>query len=131
MGRVEKLLFAWLVAMLVGVTATGAYVVVEHVTRCDRFDFSATDWARHAGRNETAHRLVECHRLDGLAADDLRAQLGKPRERVAFKHRPGTSAWTYSAGRGDGFIFPAYDSLWVEVRNGRAIGARIVPESSD
>lgn len=113
MGRVEKILFAWLVAMLVGVTATGAYVVVEHATRCSRFTFSAADWrAPHADRGKIAHRLVECHRLDGLSGDEVLARLGKPQDRSRFKRRLTLG---YNAGSYEGFIFGGTEMLEVEL----------------
>src|SRR3954447_25675752 len=112
MGRVEKVLFAWLVAMLVGVTATAGYVVVERVTRCGRFGFDATAWRAHHGRGETAQRLVECHRLEGLRADEVRARLGKPSNR---RNRHGREAWSYDAGSRSGFMFPTAQTLELEL----------------
>jgi hypothetical protein len=116
MGRVEKILFALLVAMLVGVAATGAYVLVEHATRCSRFEFSAAEWRDpHAHRNEIANSLVRCHRLDGLDADELTARLGKPRERFHFRRHPDRVVWSYDAGTHEGFMFPRSQTLEVEV----------------
>jgi hypothetical protein len=112
MSRVEKVLFAWLVAMLVGVTATAGYVVVERTTRCARFDFDATAWHAHHGRDEAAQRLVECHRLEGLRADELRARLGKPSRR---RDRHAGVALIYDAGTRAGFMFPSAETLEVEL----------------
>jgi hypothetical protein len=100
MDRVEKILFAWLVAMLVGVTATGAYVVIEHKTRCSRFEFSADEW--RGARKKTAQRLVECHRLDGWSRDEVLARLGKPQERTKLKHGVRLS---YHVGYYEDFVF--------------------------
>src|SRR4051812_29438218 len=97
MGRVEKTLFGWLVLMLAGVTAAGAYVFIDHATRCDRFHFSAAAWSDpHGHHNEIAHRLVECHRLDGRREAELRADLGPPLER--YRLRNGHRVWLYEAG---------------------------------
>src|SRR3954453_17140425 len=113
MGRVEKVLFAWLVAMLVGVSATAGYVVVEHVTRCDRFHFSATEWRHpHGHRDEIADRLIECHRLEGLDAAKVRALLGKPMDRDST--RAGTAVWSYGAGTYEDFVFGGSRFLDVE-----------------
>src|SRR3954454_19113651 len=115
MGRVEKLLFAWLVAMLAGVTATGGYVVVEHVTRCDRFQFDAAEWRHpHGHRGEIAERLIECHRLRGLDAAEVRSRLGKPMERSRLRNRPGAAVWSYDAGSYEGFFFGGSRILDVE-----------------
>jgi hypothetical protein len=131
MGRVEKILFAWLVAMLAGVTAVGAYVVVDHVTRCDRFHFHAAEWRDpKAHRNEMANRLVQCHRLDGLRDVDLRAQLGKPQEK--FHYPSGTVGWSYPAGTHSGFMFPRSQMLQVDVAaNGLVKRARVFDIGSD
>jgi len=131
MRRVEKLLFVWLVAMLVGVSAVGAYVVVRHVTRCDRFHFHAADWRHPKGhRNEIADRLVQCHQLEGLRSDELRAQLGPPQAKV--KRHPGTVRWSYGAGWGVGFPFLTYRTLEVDISaRGEVVGARITESSVD
>jgi hypothetical protein len=113
MGRVEKILFAWLVAMLVGVTAAAAYVLIDHATRCSRFEFSAAEWRDpHAHRNKIANRLVQCHRLDGLDAQELKTRLGEPRERYRWK---GGVTWSYDAGTRTGFVFESYQTLEVDV----------------
>jgi hypothetical protein len=111
----EKILFGWLVLMLAGVTAAGAYVVIDHATRCDRFHFSAAAWRDpHAHHNEIAHRLVECHRLDGLQAQDVRERLGKPDSRHRLRKRGGV-VWSYDAGVSRGYIFDSYEILEVEL----------------
>jgi putative component of membrane protein insertase Oxa1/YidC/SpoIIIJ protein YidD len=130
MGRTEKILFAWLVAMLVGVTATGAYVVVEHVTRCSRFEFSAAEWrGDHADRNETAHRLVECHRLQGLGADEVTARLGKPEERS--KGQRGAVTLSYDADIHEGFMFPVAETLEVDLSAGHVVRRAWIEQLSD
>ena len=128
MGRVEKILFGFLVLMLTGVTAAGAYVVVEHATRCDRSHFSAAAWGGpHGRRNEMAHRLSECHWLDGLKAQEVRERLGKPEERYR-PHRRGAGGavvWTYDAGVSRGFMFDSYETLDVELFRGTVRRAHI------
>jgi hypothetical protein len=131
MGRVEKVFFGLLVAYLVGIAATIGYVLVEHATRCGRFDFHAADWRAGAGhRNETANRLVECHRLEGLRADQLRARLGRPEERGSRKRGQSTS-WTYDAGLREGYSLTA-QTLEVDLNaRGRVARARMVSASAD
>jgi hypothetical protein len=131
MGRVEKILFGWLVAILVGVTAVGAYVIVDRSTRCDRFHFHANEWRDpKAHRNEMANRLVQCHRLDSLRADEVRARLGQPREK--FHYPSGTVGWSYDAGTHEGFMFPAFQTLQVDIAaNGVVRRAHIVEASGD
>jgi hypothetical protein len=131
MGRVEKILFACLVAMLAGVTAVGAYVVVDRATRCGRFHFHATEWRDPRGhRNEMANRLVQCHRLVGVREDELHAQLGKPLERS--RERDGTVTWTYDAGADEGLIFLTNQTLLIDVsRQGVVSRARIFDETAD
>jgi hypothetical protein len=121
MGRLEKVLFAWLVAMLVGVAATAGYVVVEHATRCDRFHFSAAEWRHpHGHRDRIADRLIDCHRLEGLDAAAVRERLGTPRDRWRLRKRPGT-VWGYDAGTYEGFIFGGSRTLEVEFTPGRVV----------
>jgi hypothetical protein len=113
MARLEKLLFAWLVAVLLGVTATAGYAVVEHVTRCARFEFSADEWRDHPGhRDEIAGRLIECHSLKGLTAAGVRARLGKPMDRDST--RTGAPVWSYGAGTYEDFVFGGSRFLDVE-----------------
>lgn len=127
MGRVEKLLFAWLVAMLVGVTATAGYVVVEHVTRCDRFHLSAAEWRHpHGRRGELAERLIECHRLNGLTAGEVRERLGKPEDRD--NARPGAVVWSYAAGTYEDFVFGGSRYLDVQF-NDRHVVRRVTMRS--
>jgi|tagenome__1003787_1003787.scaffolds.fasta_scaffold20748678_2 hypothetical protein len=122
MGRVEKVLFAWLVAMLVGVTATAGYVVVEHVTRCDRFHFRASEWRHpHGHRGAIADRLIECHNLKGLQAATVRERLGKPMSRSRPSKRTGTVVWSYDAGTYEGFFFGGSRFLDVEFTPGHVV----------
>jgi hypothetical protein len=112
MRRVEKLLFGWLVAFLVGVTGLIAYVLIEHATRCSRFEFRASEWRdKNADRNEIAHRLVECHRLNGLDDGDVLAQLGKPQEMFEVKRHPGVVRLSYDAGSRETYAFPTAETL--------------------
>ena len=127
MGRVEKVLFGWLVAMLVAVVAVVGYVLIEHATRCSRFHFSATEWRDpHAHRNEMANRLVQCHRLEGLRSAEVLAKLGRPNERYHLRPH-GPVYWSYDAGSDKGFVFETFQSLDVEILStGTVRGARIV-----
>src|SRR4051794_20151967 len=102
MSRVEKSLVGLLALILAGVTAAATYAVIGQTTRgCDA---SIDGWrAPHAHRNEIAHRLVECHSLDGLQKDSLLVELGRPRERSAVEGRPGVEVWRYAAGSEPGF----------------------------
>jgi hypothetical protein len=131
MGRLEKVCFGLLVTYLVGIAATIGYVLVEHATRCGRFDFHAADWRAGTGhRNETANRLVECHRLEGLRADELRARLGRPQERGSRKRGQPTS-WTYDAGLREGYYFTV-QMLEVDLNaRGEVARARMVDKSVD
>jgi hypothetical protein len=106
MGRVEKILLASLVAILVTFTVAAGSLVVERATRCARFHFQASDWAQNSGaRNETANRLAQCHRLDGLSAETVRARLGHPDQRFRRPHH-GNRVWSYEAGPADTLVLP-------------------------
>jgi hypothetical protein len=132
MNRVEKVLFGWLVLMLVGVAGAAAFVVVRHATRCDRFHLSPAAWRDpRAHRNHMANRLVECHRLDGLSDEELLAQLGRPAER--FRYRRGSAVtWMYHAGSHKSFMFPTPQELEVDVSaRGVVRRARIRSYGSD
>jgi hypothetical protein len=126
MGRVEKIFFGLLVVWLVGVAGSAAYVLIDHATRCDRFDFHAADWrVGTSQRNDTANQLVQCHRLEGLRAAELRGRLGPPQE------RSGSTSWTYDAGPREGGFF-VYQTLEVHFsERGMVSRARMVSESGD
>jgi hypothetical protein len=97
MERVEKILFGFLVTILVGVAAGSAVVVARHVTRCDRFHVGPS-W-RHGSpgeRNRDAERIVDCGSVDGLARAEVRRRLGPPLDRD--RHRSRNRPWHYDAG---------------------------------
>jgi hypothetical protein len=125
MGRVEKLLFAWLVAMLLATSATAAYVVAERVTRCSPVGVDAVGWRiPHAHRNELAHRLVQCHALDGLTRGELQARLGRPTARHA-------RAWTYDSGVQPSFMFPTPQTLEVELSKDNVVRRASIQSADD
>lgn len=130
MDRVEKILFAWLVAMLVGVAAAAGYVVIDHATRCSRFHFDGAKWRSHpqADRTEAAERLLECHRLDGLSRAEVLARLGKPQSRFTFKHRRFLS---YDIGTGDGLFGAAFFTLDVELSARHVVRRASIESAND
>jgi hypothetical protein len=130
MRRVEKVLFGFVVVVLVGTAAATAFVVVRHVTRCDRFHFDAVRWQAggRAGdankRKRTANHLIECRRLEGLSAARVRSLLGEP------DHRSAGGLWSYEVGTDEGWIFPTRFSLELELDRTRHVAHAEVADSN-